>query len=303
MRLASLIVEGRPVLAARRGDDYLDLTAVDASLGSDVGALVTSGPDWRARAEAAAAKASPIPGSPRFRPVIPRPHAFLCLGLNDVDHAAEAGLPVPTFPVVFTRLASTLIGHGEPLLRPAESHLLDYEVELAVVIGTGGRRIPAERALEHVAGYTVFNDGSVRDWQTRTHQWTIGKNFHGTGALGPDMVTPDELPEGASGLRLTTHVGDELLQDGNTGAMVFGVADTIALLSTAVALEPGDVIAMGTPSGIGHARNPPRYLVPGDVCRVAVARIGELTNPVQDDPAPASTGASPASPNPISGGA
>lgn len=292
MRLASLSVDDHPVLAALVDGSYLDLSAVDASLGTDVGALLRSGPDWKARASAAAAAASPVTGDVEHRPVVPDPASFLCLGLNDVDHAAEAGLPVPTFPVIFTRLASTLIGHGQPMLRPPESQMLDYEVELAVVIGTGGRRIPEASALDHVAGYTVFNDGSIRDWQTRTHQWTIGKNFHGTGALGPDLVTPDELPAGAEPLRLTTRVGGELLQDGNTGAMVFDVAKTIALLSTALELQPGDVIAMGTPSGIGHARKPPRYLVPGETCVVAIEEIGELHSPIVDETVPVSAGAS-----------
>ena len=285
MRLASLLVRGRPVLAARDGNSYRDLSAEDPSLGTDVGALLASGPDWRQRAEAALATAPTVPaGEAVFRPLVPSPPKLLCLGLNDVHHAAEAGLPVPTFPVIFTRVASSLIGHGAPMLRPAESEMLDYEVELAVVIGVGGRRITEADALDHVAGYTVFNDGSVRDYQTRTHQWTFGKNFHGTGALGPELVTPDALPPGAAGLRMTTHVGDERLQDGNTGAMVFNVAQTISLLSMAMVLEPGDVIAMGTPSGIGHARKPPRYLRAGEVCRVAVEGIGELINPVVDDP-------------------
>ena len=175
------------------------------------------------------------------------------------------------------------------MIRPVESDMLDYEVELAVVIGRAGRRIQADEALQHVAGYTVFNDGSVRDYQVRTAQWMIGKNFHGTGALGPDLVTPDELPKGAAGLSMSTHVDDEQLQDGNTGDFVFDVAQTIALLSEAMLLEPGDVIAMGTPSGIGFARSPQRFLVPGERCRVAIEGVGELINPVADDPARAST--------------
>ncbi len=284
MRLASLLVDGEPVLALRQGHAYVDLTAVDPSLGTDVGALVGQD-DWPARVQVAAGTALPLrPGAEvRFQPVVPRPGKVLCIGLNDVDHAAEAGLPVPSFPVVFGRMASSLIGHGEPLIRPVESTQLDYEVELAVVIGTGGRRIPEAQALDHVAGYTVFNDGSVRDWQVRTHQWFLGKNFHGTGALGPEMVTPDELPPGASGLRLTTVVGGETLQDGNTSAFVFDVAQAIALLSQAMELEPGDVIAMGTPAGIGFARKPQRFLLPGETVTVSVEGVGSLSNPVVDD--------------------
>lgn len=290
MRLASLRVAERNLVAERRGDTYFDLSAQDTSLGSDVGRLLASGSDWQTRARAAGQTARPVTGPAAHRPLIPRPPKLLCLGLNDVDHAREANLPVPEYPTVFARVASSLIGHRAPMLRPIESKQLDYEVELAVVIGRGGRRIPEDRALEHVAGYTVFNDGSIRDYQVRTGQWTVGKNFHGTGALGPDLVTGDELPPGASGLRLTTEVAGEVLQDGDTAAMVFSVARTIALLSEAMQFEPGDVIAMGTPSGIGFARTPQRFLRPGEVCRVAIERIGALDNPIVDDPAPQAKG-------------
>lgn len=294
MRLASLSVDGRPLLAALVDGVYVDLTGADPSLGADVGALLRTGEGWRLRAERAAQSAAPVPDGFAHRPVVPRPGKVLCLGLNDVDHAAEAGLPVPTVPVVFARVASSLIGHGQPMVRPVESDQLDYEVELAVIIGRGGRRIAPEDALAHVAGYTVFNDGSVRDFQVRTPQWMLGKNFHGTGALGPDLVTADALPRGAAGLSMTTRVGDALLQDGNTGRFVFDVAHTVALLSEAMELEPGDVIAMGTPSGIGFARRPQRFLVPGEVCRVAIEDIGELVNPVVDDPARAAAASPPA---------
>ncbi len=284
MRISSLIAAKRPVLAARNAEGaFVALSAVDASLGTDVGQCIASGADWRERAERALEAAPLVSDGFRYRPLVPAPPKLLCLGLNDVDHAAEAGLPVPEYPAVFARVASSLIGHGEPMLRPPESAQLDFEVELAVVIGTGGRRIREADALDHVAGYTVFNDGSIRDYQLKTNQWTIGKNFHGTGALGPELVTPDELPPGAVGLRMTTHVGDELLQDGDTAKMVFGVAKTIELLSEVLELEPGDTIAMGTPSGIGHARTPPRYLLPGEVCRVAIERIGQISSPVVDE--------------------
>ena len=283
MRLASLIVDESPLLAAQEGSKWLDLSAADASLGRDVGELLRSGSDWAARAAAAMPKASALSAEPRFRPLVPRPAKIVCLGLNDYDHAREAGYPVPEFPDVFLRVPESLLGHNEPLLRPLESTKLDYEVELAAVIGVGGRRISEADALAHVAGYSVFNDGSIRNYQMRTTQWTLGKNFIGTGVLGPALVTPDELPEGASGLRLTTRVGEELLQEGNTGSMVFGVAKAIALLSEVFAFEPGDVIAFGTPSGIGGARKPPRWLLPGERIRVAVEQIGELSNPIVDE--------------------
>lgn len=281
MRLSSLFVDDQPVLAGRRDGVLVDLSGHDARVGSDVGSMLAL-PDGLERVRRALPEAPPIVGDVRHRPLVPRPGKVLCLGLNDVDHAAEANLPVPTFPEVFTRVASSLIGHRCAMLRGAES--LDYEAELAVVIGRGGRHIAEAEALAHVAGYSVFNDGTIRTAQLRNTQWTLGKNYHGTGALGPELVTPDEVPLGASGLRITTHVGDELLQNGNTGRMVFGVAQTIALLSQAVALEPGDVIAMGTPSGIGFARSPQRFLMPGETCRVAIERIGELETPIENDP-------------------
>ena len=287
MRLASLVLNGSPVVALQDGAGYRNLTVVAPELGRDVGALLQIR-DWRERVDRVAASAPRLEGGVGdcvHQPLVPRPGKVLCLGLNDVDHAKEAGLPVPEFPVVFSRVASSLIGHRAPLLRPVESEQLDFEVELAVVIGRGGRRISEADALDHVAGYSVFNDGSVRDVQVRTHQWMLGKNFHGTGALGPALVTPEELPPGASGLRMTTTVGGEVLQDGNTGAMIFGVAETIALLSRGLLLEPGDVIAMGTPAGIGFARDPQRFLVPGESCRVEIAQIGALENPIVDDPA------------------
>lgn len=283
MKLASLFAQDRPVIAALVQGVHYDLTAADPSLGQDICAMLAL-PDWQERAQAALKKAAALDEEGlRFRPVIPRPPKLLCLGLNNTEHAKEAGLAVPLFPEVFARVSSSLIGHGEPMLRPEESEMLDYEVELAVIIGRGGRRISEEEALEHVAGYAVFNDGSIRDYQVRTNQWTLGKNFHGTGALGPYLVTRDEVPEGAKDLRMTTRVGDELLQDGSTSDMIFGVARTIALLSEAVVFEPGDVIAMGTPPGVGHARKPQRFLKPGEVCQAGIEGLGEIANPIQDD--------------------
>lgn len=283
MRLASILTSGGPVLAIRAADGgYRDLTTADGSLGDDVGALLRSGRDWRTRVESALSSAAAVEAT-GHRPLVVRPNKFMCLGLNDVDHANEGGFPVPEYPAVFSRFATSLIGHGQPMLRPPESEQLDYEVELAVIIGEGGRRIPVERALSHVAGYSVFNDGSIRNYQRKTPQWTMGKNWHGTGALGPELVTTDELPPGAKGLELSTHVGDERLQDGNTSRMVFDVATTISILSEAMVLEPSDVIAMGTVRGVGHARTPQRWLRPGETVRASIERIGEIANPIIEE--------------------
>jgi len=284
MRLASITsADGVACLAVRRADGaYVDVSSADPSLGEDVGALLASGPDWRNRVEAALPRAAAVEAS-GWRPLVVRPPKLLCLGLNDRDHAAEGNFPVPEYPAVFARVASSLIGHRQAMLRPPESEQLDYEVELAVVIGRGGRRIPEQRALDYVAGYTVFNDGTIRKYQRKTPQWTIGKNWHGTGALGPELVTADALPAGASGLQLATWVGEEQLQDGNTERMVFSVAKTIEILSEVLLLEPGDVIAMGTVRGVGHARTPPRWLRPGETVRASIEGIGEIANPINKE--------------------
>jgi acylpyruvate hydrolase len=226
----------------------------------------------------------------RLLPPVWNPPKIVCVGINYADHAAETGRDRPEYPVLFTRFATTLVAHGEPLVVPRESEQLDYEGELVAVIGRGGRRIPREHALDHVAAWSIFDDASVRDFQRRTSQFTPGKNFDRTGGFGPELVTVDEVPPGASGLRLTTTVTtvdgvDEVLQDASTADLIFGVADLVAVISTVMTLEPGDVIVTGTPGGVGMARTPQRWLRPGERVTVAIEGIGALTNPVVADPA------------------
>lgn len=284
MRIASILVGNEPALGVRTPRGMVNVTALTPSAGSSLRALLERGPEALASLSAHVAGAASAPvlsdSEFRYRPLVPEPGKFLCLGLNYVAHASEATYEAPKHPVVFTRVPTSLLAHGEPLLVPACSNQLDYEAELAVVVGRAGRNIPRERALEWVAGYTLFNDGSIRDYQKRTPQWTVGKNFDGTGPLGPELVTADELPEGARGLRIQMRVNGEVLQDASTADMIFDVATVIADLSVAMTLLPGDVIAMGTPSGVGAARTPPRFLRPGDVCEVSVERVGVLRNPV-----------------------
>ena len=215
-------------------------------------------------------------------PVIPNPGKIICIGLNYRDHAKEGGNPIPDYPAVFMRCTTSLVAHGQPILRPPASDKLDYEAELAVVIGRTATRVAAGRALDHVAGYACFNDGSVRDYQRKSTQWTMGKNFDRTGGFGPDLVTADELPDGARGLSVTSRVNGEVMQDGNTADMIFDVATLIEFVSEVMTLEPGDVIATGTPAGVGYARKPPLFLKPGDVCEVTIGRIGTLSNPIED---------------------
>ncbi len=221
-------------------------------------------------------------------PVLSEPGKILCVGLNYRDHSAESGFKQPTYPTLFARFSTSLIGHEEPLIRPRVSDSLDFEGELAVIIGRRGRRISEAQALDFVAGYSIFNDGSVREYQHKTPQWTVGKNFDGTGSFGPEFVTASELPAGASGLKIETRLNGETVQSSNTGEMVFDVRSLIATISEAMTLEPGDVIVSGTPSGVGHARTPRLYMKPGDVCEIEVEGLGILRNTIMDEGSAAS---------------
>jgi acylpyruvate hydrolase len=217
----------------------------------------------------------------RILPPVPKPPKIICVGLNYDDHLEESGLKKPVYPEIFARFATSLIAHREPIRQPPESSTLDYEAELAVVIGRGGRRISRDRALDHVAGYSLFNDATIRDFQLRTPQWTMGKNFDGTGAFGPWLVTPDALPPGAHGLRIQGRLNGRVMQDTSTDRLIFNVPTLIELISVAISLEPGDVIITGTPGGVGAARKPPVFMQPGDVFEVEIDGIGVLSNPVQ----------------------
>jgi 2-keto-4-pentenoate hydratase/2-oxohepta-3-ene-1,7-dioic acid hydratase in catechol pathway len=211
------------------------------------------------------------------------PRKVVCLGLNYADHAAEGKHEVPSYPAFFMRAATSLTPHGAPIVRPRCSDKLDYEAELMVIVGRGGRHIPKDTALDHVAGYSCFNDGSVRDYQRKSSQWTIGKNFDATGGFGPWFVSADELPPGAKGLRIQSRLNGQVMQDSNTDRMIFDVATTVAILSEAMTLEPGDLIAMGTPAGVGYPRNPPVFMKPGDVVEIEIEGIGVLRNSIADE--------------------
>lgn len=215
----------------------------------------------------------------RLRAPLLRPGKIICLGLNYADHAKETNSPIPQYPELFNKFANALIGPGEPIVLPRVSQQVDYEAELAVVIGKAGRYIDEARALEHVAGYTILNDVSMRDFQFRGRQWMQGKTFDRSTPLGPWIVTADEIPD-PQALAISCEVSGEVLQSSNTREMIFGVAQVIAYISQIMTLEPGDVIATGTPAGVGFARDPKRLLRPGDVVRVTVERIGTLENPV-----------------------
>jgi len=276
MRLARVTRDGRIGLAALSGD------RVTVAFGEDVADLdrhIAAGTLADAGARAAAGEAADA-ADLAFLPPVTRPSKIVCLGLNYRDHAEEAGLGIPDFPVLFARFPSTLMGHGAPIILPKVSEQLDWEAELVVVLGKGGKAISEADALGHVAGYSAFNDASIRDYQLRTPQWTAGKNFDDTGAFGPWLVTPDELPAGAAGLKIECRVNGNVMQSSNTGNLIFNVAQTISLLSSFMTLEAGDVLVMGTPGGVGVARNPQVWMKAGDVCEVEIEGIGVLRNPI-----------------------
>jgi acylpyruvate hydrolase len=221
----------------------------------------------------------------RFRPPFTRSNKIICVGLNYRDHTHESNYQQPDYPTLFARFTTSLAAHEESLIRPRASGALDFEGELVAVIGRGGRHIDASQALSHVAGYSIFNDGSIRDFQHRTPQWTVGKNFDATGAFGPVFVTADELPDGARGLNLQTRLNGDIVQSSNTDRMIFDVATLVATVSEAMTLQPGDILVTGTPAGVGHSRNPKLYMKPGDVVEVEIDGIGILKNFIADEPA------------------
>ncbi|MER8732190.1 fumarylacetoacetate hydrolase family protein [Mesorhizobium sp. M1227] len=251
---------------------------------TELGALIALGDDELRRVGKALANAPVVdPASIAYLPPIANPAKIICVGLNYADHTRESPYEQPDYPTLFPRFATSLIGHGQPLVRPLVSDSLDFEGEMVAVIGRGGRHISRARALEHVAGYSIFNDGSVREYQFKSPQWTVGKNFDGTGAFGPVFVTSDELPAGGKGLRLETRLNGVVVQSATTDDMLFDVAEVIAVVSEAITLAPGDVIVTGTPAGIGWARTPRLLMRHGDICEVEIEGIGLLHNPVIDE--------------------
>jgi 2-keto-4-pentenoate hydratase/2-oxohepta-3-ene-1,7-dioic acid hydratase in catechol pathway len=280
MRFIAFRQDGKRGLAIEQNGDLLGIFADQSSFPGTLDDIIQNGGSLEGAAKRLAhgrrIDAAAIEKLPPFN----NPSKIICIGLNYVDHSVESGFVPPTYPTVFARFASSLVGDGEPILRPTVSGDLDYEAEMVAVIGKGGRKISAADALDHVAGYSVFNDASVRDYQFKSPQWTVGKNFDATGAFGPVFVTADELPPGGKGLKIQTRLNGQVVQSDNTDNMIFSVAKLVEILSEAMTLEPGDLIVSGTPSGVGMARKPKLYMKPGDVCEVEIERIGILRNPI-----------------------
>jgi 2-keto-4-pentenoate hydratase/2-oxohepta-3-ene-1,7-dioic acid hydratase in catechol pathway len=280
MRAVSFIAEGRPsygvavdggvVDAGARIDAANDLfELMQAGRLDELGGYASADPDYRL-------------DEVRFLPVIANPAAkILCIGINYRPHMLEMGRQPPSRPVVFVRFGSSLVGHGEPLIRPAASEQFDFEGELAVIIGKRARQVSIDAALDHVAGFACFNDGSVRDFQRHSGQFTPGKNFVASGSLGPWMTTRDEIPDPAA-LQLTTRLNGEVVQQESTGELLFGIAELIEYITIWTELMPGDVIATGTPGGVGAGRTPPLWMKPGDEIEVEISGIGSLRNDVRE---------------------
>ena len=283
MRFASFVDNGVHGLAVRRtAGDWAGLLEGEAGFPGSLETLLTAG---NRLSDAAAVLASGRPvdlDRVTLLPVLSNPGKIICIGLNYADHSAESGFKQPDYPTLFGRFNSSLVGHGAPIVRPKLSEQLDYEGELVAVIGQGGKNISKARALDHVAGYSIFNDASIRDYQFKSPQWTMGKNFDDTGAFGPALVTADELPPGCLGLKLVTRLNGQVVQSAMIDDMVFDVATQIALVSEAITLSPGDIFVTGTPSGVGLARKPPLWMKHGDICEVEIDQLGTLRNPIVD---------------------
>ena len=270
-----------PGIAADDGLGWHGLTEQEAGFPGAVPDLIAQGADLLRIGKNLLSMHAIDLDAVRILPPVPKPTKILCVGLNYDDHLEESELKKPVYPEIFARFATSLVAHGEPIRLPPESFRLDYEAELAVVIGQRGRRINRERALDHVAGYSLFNDATIRDFQLRTPQWTMGKNFDATGAFGPWLATSDALPPGAHGLRIQGRLNGRVMQDASTDLLIFSVPTLIEMISVGISLEPGDVIITGTPGGVGAARKPPVFMQPGDVFEVEIEGIGVLSNPVQ----------------------
>ncbi len=282
MKLASYLFDAKAGYGVVTDKGIVDLGRRLGSKFPDLRSILSA--DGLAQAHKAAAGAAPDfqLAQVQLLPVIPNPDKILCVGLNYEDHVVETGREKTENPVLFARFANSQVGADQPMLRPRESTHFDYEAEIAVIIGKAGRRISEQDAWDHVAGYSCYNDGSIRDWQRHTVQWTAGKNFTKTGAFGPWMVTADEIPPNTL-MTLTGRLNGKQVQQATTEQMIFKIPALIRYISTFTALAPGDVIVSGTPGGVGAKRTPPLWMKPGDVVEIEVDRIGVLTNTIADD--------------------
>src|SRR3981081_3788814 len=277
-------------LGVVEGDQVVDLQAADPKVPTDLGALLAgangdlSGIKGLAgRAPASARR--PLKGLKYAMPV-GRPGKIICLGLNYLEHVKEGSQRdnIPKFPTIFMRGNSSLVPHGQPIIRPKASETLDYEAELIFIVGKRAKHLTLENAYSCIAGYSCGNEGSVREYQRKTTQWDMGKNFDRTGGFGPRMSTADEVPAGGKGLKIQTRLNGQVMQSDNTDNMMFPIAETIAYVTQGITLEPGDIVFTGTPSGVGHARQPtPVWMKQGDTCEIDIEGVGVLSNPIENE--------------------
>jgi acylpyruvate hydrolase len=291
MKIVGFASEAGPRLGIVEGDQVIDLQAVDPTLPGDLGAVLRRDrgdlkplADLARRAPATARR--PLAGLTYALPVA-LPGKIICLGLNYLEHVKEGRYAdnLPKFPTLFMRGLNSIVPHLHSLIRPRVSETFDYEAELVAVIGQRAKHMRLDNALSCVAGWTCCNEGSIREFQRHTTQWHIGKNFDHTGSVGPWVVTADELPPGGKGLKIESRLNGKVMQSDNTANMMFPVAETIVYATQGITLEPGDLLVTGTPSGVGHARQPPVWMRHGDVLEIEIEGIGILRNPVEDEKA------------------
>jgi len=289
MRIFTFEKAGKPTIGLLRtpaAAEFIDLEAAGYEHCHDMVALLNQ-PDWKDSLDAILEEEplhaiKPMAGV-KFLTLVANPGKIICVGLNYADHAKEGGHAIPDHPSFFLRVNSSQVAHQHPMRVPKASAKLDYEAELAVIIGQKARHLNLDNALDCVAGYSCYNDGSVRDYQRKGTQWTLGKNFDDTGSFGPWLVTKDELPPGGDGLRIQARLNGQVLQDGNTSNFLFDVKTVLKIVSECMTLEPGDVIITGTPAGVGYARTPPIFMKAGDICEIEIEKIGVLLNTIANE--------------------
>jgi acylpyruvate hydrolase len=291
MKIVAFEGQGGPRLGVVDGDQVVDLQAADPKVPTDLGEWLTKNngdtkqlAEFAKRAPTGARK--PLPAIKYALPV-GRPGKIICLGLNYLEHVKEGSQRdnIPKFPTIFMRGLTSMVPHGQPIIRPQVSETLDYEAELILVVGKRAKHLTAANATSCIAGYSCGNEGSVREFQRKTTQWDMGKNFDRTGGFGPWLVTADELPEAAKGLKIQSRLNGTVMQSDNTDNMMFAIVEMLVYITQGITLEPGDVIFTGTPSGVGHARKPPVWMKNGDTIEVEIERIGTLRNPIADEKA------------------
>ena len=285
MRLISFNDDDGSRIGVVLGNEVIDLSAVKADAPRDIQQVISNGDlsvlkDIVTTSNQSHRRAY---NNLDYNMPISAPGKILCLGLNYMEHVNEGVFEKQRFPTIFMRSITSMVAHNKPIIRPMNSNSLDFEAELAIIIGERSRHLTSQNALNAVAGYSCSNDGSIREYQRHTIQWTMGKNFDNTGPIGPVFVTADELPNGAKGLKIECRLNGETVQSSNTDMMIFPVVETLVYLTEGITLEPGDIILMGTPSGVGHARKPPLWMQGGDVVEVEIENIGLLRNQIQNE--------------------